>query len=68
VRAAELLLAGYLGGIVCYLGVLLTPTRPRAVDVTWALWAVLLALVWPASIVLSHEWASSRAASSRGRP
>ena len=55
-RAAELLLAAYLGGAVCYAGVLLTPSRTR-VPVAWAL---LLALVWPASIVLAHEAGASR--------
>jgi hypothetical protein len=61
VRAAELLLAAYLGGAVCYAGVLLTPTR--AVRPMAVAWAFLLALVWPASIVLAHE-----ASASRGRP
>jgi hypothetical protein len=44
-------LAAYLGGAVCYAGVLLTPRPPR---IGW-LGVLFLALVWPASIVLAHD-------------
>lgn len=67
-RAEELLLAAYLGGAVCYAGIMLVPEgRGRqAVDfATWAAWTFLLALAWPASIALMHEWAARQ--NERGR-
>ena len=53
------LLAAYLGGAVCYAGVLLTPAARRGGEGRLA-WVLLLSLLWPASIALAHEWSASR--------
>lgn len=56
----SLLLGVWLGGALCYAGVLFTPSRPTLP----LLGIVLLSVFWPASIARVHEAASS----SRGRP
>lgn len=47
---ADLLLAAWLGGVWCYIGLLLTPTPSRLPLLT----VVCLAVVWPLSIALAH--------------
>jgi hypothetical protein len=53
----SLLLGAWLGGAACYVGVLLTPSRSRPPMAL--LGVVCMSLIWPVSIVLAHEAASS---------
>jgi hypothetical protein len=55
----DLVLAAWLGGAACYVGVLSTPTPTR---LPW-FGLLILALMWPASIALAHGEAENH----RGR-